>query len=339
MPTAIAIGLMPAVVLAAERALDPGRRAPGRGAGWYAAWGAAAGAVMSWLHPWQGVIMLLVLAGLAAWPGGPGPHRRAVLLAPAAGLTLPLAYYAGLARWDSAWHLSRELNDVAAPPLWAVVLALAPLAVPALAGLRTPGTQVAERALILWPTAALACLVALTAYPVHALGGLSLPLAILAVRGWRRLCLPALAGAAAVALITVPGTVYWAREFRRVAADRHNQQLYLSADEDDALDWVSRGPGGGVLAPPRLGEIVPEQTGRHTWVGHPSWTRDYGLRVSRATALFAGRMPARAARAFVRATGARVIVADCDSRADLAALLGPAIAATRRFGCVAVYTR
>src|SRR5215207_5084497 len=38
MPTAIAIGLMPAVVLTAERALDSGRRAPGRGAGWYAAW-------------------------------------------------------------------------------------------------------------------------------------------------------------------------------------------------------------------------------------------------------------------------------------------------------------
>ena len=68
----------------------------------------------------------------------------------------------------------------------------------------------AEQALIL-ARGLLAGLVALTAYPVHALGGLSLPLAILAVRGWRRLRLPAVAGAAAVALITVPGTVYWAR--------------------------------------------------------------------------------------------------------------------------------
>ena len=56
----------------------PGRQAPGRGAGWYAAWGAAAGSSCR-LHPWQ-VIMLLVLAGLAAWPGGPGARRRAVLL-------------------------------------------------------------------------------------------------------------------------------------------------------------------------------------------------------------------------------------------------------------------
>ena len=43
MPTAIAVGLMPAVVLAVERALDPARRAAGRGARWYAAWAAAAG--------------------------------------------------------------------------------------------------------------------------------------------------------------------------------------------------------------------------------------------------------------------------------------------------------
>jgi hypothetical protein len=339
MPTAIAIGLMPAVVLSAERALDPRRRAAGRGGRWYAAWGAAAGFAVSWLHPWQGVTMLLVLAGLAVWPGGAQARRRLVLLVPAAGLAIPLAYYAGLARWDSAWHLSRELNDVPAPPLWALILALAPLVLPALAGLRRPGTEIAERALVLWPLASLAGLVALTAYPIHALGGMSLPLAVLAVRGWRRLRLPAVAGVAAIALITVPGTAFWAREFRIVASEHPNQQLYLTDAEGDALRWLSRhGPPGGVLAPPRLGEAVPGQTGRHTWVGHPSWTRHYGLRASRARALFGGRMPARGARAFVRATGAKLIVSDCASRGDLAALLGPVIAARRRFGCVAVYT-
>ena len=78
--------------------------------------------------------MLLVLAGLAAWPGGPDARRRLILIVPAAGLAVPLAYYAGLARWDSAWDLSQRLNDVAPPPVWAVVLAVGPLAVPALAG-------------------------------------------------------------------------------------------------------------------------------------------------------------------------------------------------------------
>jgi hypothetical protein len=339
LPTSIAIGLMPAVVLTAERALCPERRGAGRGGGWYAAWGATAGVAISWLHPWQGVIMLLVLAGLAAWPGGAGARRRLFLLVPAAGLALPLAYYAGLAHWDSAWRLSRELNDVSPPPIWALVLALAPLALPALAGLRRPGTEVAERALVLWPVASLAGLVALTAYPIHALGGMSLPLAVLAVRGWRRLRLPAVAGAAAIALLTVPGAAFWAREFRIAVSEHPNQQLYLTASEDDALGWLSRNaPAGGVLAPPRLGEAVPERTGRHTWVGHPSWTSDYALRVSRATALFAGRMPAPTARAFVRSTGARLIVSDCASRPGLRALLGPAVVASRRFGCVAVYT-
>ena len=73
-------------------------------------------------------------------------------------------------------------------------------------------------------------------------------------------------------------------------------------------------------------------------MGHPSWTSDYDGRVRRATALFAGRMSAQAARAFVRATGARVLVSDCTSRADLPTLLGPTLAARRNFGCVAVYT-
>ena len=172
--------------------------------------------------------MLLVLAGLAAWPGGPDARRRLILIVPAAGLAVPLAYYAGLARWDSAWDLSQRLNDVAPPPVWAVVLAVGPLAVPAVAGLRRPGTAVAERALILWPAASLAGLVALASYPIHALGGLSLPLAVLAVRGWRRLRLPAVAGAAAIVLMTVPGAAYWARQFRIVASEHPNQQLYLT---------------------------------------------------------------------------------------------------------------
>ena len=160
----------------------------------------------------------------------------------------------------------------------------------------------AEQALILWPAASLAGLVALTAYPVHALGGLSLPLAILAVRGWRRLRLPAVAGAAAVALITVPGTVYWAREFRSVAADRHNQQLYLSADEDDALDWVSRGRAAACWRRPGSGDRPG--TNRAPHLGRsPLLDPRLRPRVSRATALFDGRMPARRPRVRSRHRG------------------------------------
>jgi hypothetical protein len=43
------------------------------------------------------------------------------------------------------------------------------------------------------------------------------------------------------------------------------------------------------------------------------------------------------ARAFVRSTGARYVLSDCDYRADLARPLRPMLASVRRFGCASVY--
>ena len=68
MPTAIAIGSCRRWCWRSSGRSTRGGRPPGgarkRGVG------RRGRVVMSWLHPWQGVIMLLVLAGLAAWPGG-----------------------------------------------------------------------------------------------------------------------------------------------------------------------------------------------------------------------------------------------------------------------------
>jgi hypothetical protein len=44
-----------------------------------------------------------------------------------------------------------------------------------------------------------------------------------------------------------------------------------------------------------------------------------------------------AARAFVRSTGARFVLQDCESRGDLSTALGPMVTSTRRFGCATVY--
>ena len=60
---------MPVVVLLVERALR------GKPAG-ALAFAAATAAMVSWLHPWQGVTLALVLGGLAGWPGQlPGAGR------------------------------------------------------------------------------------------------------------------------------------------------------------------------------------------------------------------------------------------------------------------------
>ncbi len=71
--TAIAIGLIPVTLGLVERARAPkSGRAPlvSRGA-------AAAALVISWIHPWQGVTTILILVGLAAWPGAQKGRRIA----------------------------------------------------------------------------------------------------------------------------------------------------------------------------------------------------------------------------------------------------------------------
>jgi len=335
LPTVVAIGLMPLTVLAVERGLrGAGERDAPIGWRWLAL-AAGLGALASWLHPWQGVALALVLAGLAVFPGQ--ARRRAALALPAAGLLAPLAYYWLLARYDVAWDLSSRVNEIGRPPLWIVAAALVPLAIPAVYGLRRPGEDLVERALVLWIAASLASYAFLPPFPPHALGGLALPLGVLAVRGWERLRAPAWVAAIAVAAMVAPGAAYVARELDR-AADSPVQQLWLAEDEADALrDVRERAPAGGVLAPFPLAAAVPSQTGRPVWMGHLSWTPRFYERAREAEALFAGEMGAALARAFVRDTGARVVVSDCRGGPDLRTVLGPMVAAVRRHGCATVY--
>ena len=53
--------------------------------------------------------------------------------------------------------------------------------------------------------------------------------------------------------------------------------------------------------------------------------------------LFGGYMHPHQAQAFVLASGARFVVANCRSHARLGRLLAPIVHSVHRFGCVAVY--
>jgi hypothetical protein len=92
-----------------------------------------------------------------------------------------------------------------------------------------------------------------------------------------------------------------------------------------------------VIARFYLGQAVPGLSGRHTYVGHPVWTPDFGERVLEAEDLVSGSMPAAETRALVTRTGAAFVVQDCDARKDLTATLGPLVRRTHRFGCATVY--
>ncbi|HWE15325.1 MAG TPA: hypothetical protein VG365_17505 [Solirubrobacteraceae bacterium] len=339
--SALGLALVPTTLLAVDRALDrrrvtaPARRTLGgrveRGP---LILGAVAALLASWLHPWQGITLIVIFVGLAVW----SRLRHAIPLAvPAIGAALPLAYYYLLSHHDAAWHLASRYEAI--PRLSAPVLlaGLGPLALIALLGVRRPGDVLVERALPLWVAGCFVTYFANDAFAAHAFQGLSFPWAILAVRGWGRLRLPAALGVVAVALVTIPGLVYDGRKFARTANSR-TVQYYLTAGDAAALDWVqNHAPPGGVLAPTPFAAVVPAQTGRAVWVGHGYWSHDYPVQARQADRLFGGRMAPAVARRFVAGTGASILVSDCRHRADLARPLRPLLGSVRRFGCARVY--
>jgi len=308
------------------------RRAGGRGPWPYLVRTGLTGMIVSWLHPWQGITLLVILGGLWAWSRFDRAHL--ILAAPAALTALPLAYFAVLTRTDSAWAQFSRPNDFAHVGLWfALGFAPAVLAIPAM---RRRGAEldVQERLLRLWPVAALAVYAALhTGWIYQALAGMTLPLAILVVRSLRGLRLPRPVVALALAAVTLPGMVFLARSLALTAGDH----FFAPADRA-ALHFLERSQRPGpVLAPQRIGQAVPAFSGRSTWVGHYQWTPDYGARRARAEALFAGTMAPQEARRVVVESGVAFLLAGCGTRADLRPALGPLITGMRRIGCATVY--
>jgi hypothetical protein len=129
--TAIAVFLMPLVLLAYER----GRLG----------WAASGAFLVSWLQPWQGATLAFIVIAVGGWRLARGPERpssRATLVFLAA-VAVPAVYYFALSRLDPAWELAGRSNAAGAMPewswpWWAVVLTLAPLAAPAALAYRLP---------------------------------------------------------------------------------------------------------------------------------------------------------------------------------------------------------
>jgi hypothetical protein len=328
--TAVAVGLMPVFLLAVERLLaGGGRRALLVAAG--------SGLLVSWVHPWQGMVLLGIAFGIAAWCG---PRRTVRALAlPVIATALPLAYFAVLAQIDRAWGEGSE--NAASPHYWQMlIVALGPFVAFGVAGAieRRPLREldVQERMLLLWPVATLLVFGLLDrTFYFNVLSGLTIPLAILAVRAGRRL--PRWLALAAVALATLPGLVNLVYEYRDgIGAD--NSPRYLDAGEADALRFLDDSPrAGGVLTRAYLGQAVPAHSGRRTYVGHEVWTPDFRSRVIASERLFDGTSTPAQARALVREAGVAFVVQDCIVRRDLTEALGPLVLRTHRFGCATVY--
>lgn len=310
------------------------------------------GGLASWLHPWQGAVLILVIAGAELLvPTQPqwSEHRpqRRRLARPAlvlVAIALPLAYYALLDDSDPTWALA-ERSLTGGVPAWQVLLMLAPLVAPALLAYRIRPRSFTAAAVRVWPPAAFAVYLACEHgggdEPAHALLGISVPLAILAVEGVSTVRWPpvtprrTLAWLAVLAL-TVPQTVSELTDKWRLVRPSSTP---TTRNDWQAVNYLARvAQPGGVLAGFPLGRYIPAETGRRTYIGDMFWSEPQPQqRQVEVARLLAGRMPPPQAERFVDGTGARFLLADCSTRANLARELGPIIQSTHRFGCATVY--
>jgi hypothetical protein len=342
--TALAMGLMAFSVLGTERIIESSESgSASRRSLWRTvAWTGAAAALSSWLHPWQGATLVLMIASLSAW----ARFRRPVwpLSVVAAAALLPIVYYWVLPRIDPAWAIANRQNSLPWPPVWPIAVALGPLALCALLGVPLRPRTAGERLLILWPAVAVVTYVLVRSYPFHAMNAVTLPLAVLAVRAWPRLtrfrglhplpCRWALA-LAAVGAVCVPGVVFSWRSLH--AAFRSPTPAYLlTATQRQALEWLqSHGKPGGVASEQIIGATVPVYTDRASWLGSDVWTRDSRKRNRLITRILTNMLPAKAARSALLHTGASYLLLTCSDHLP-ARDLPPGARLAARFGCVRV---
>ena len=270
-----------------------------------------------------------------------------VLAAAVGGTAIPLLYYAVLVKTDVSWNLAQQASKHSFP-FWSIPIAIAPLLVPALVAYRRPPATFLAAATRGWPVAAFALFLlsgtGLGATPLHAFQGITIPLAVLAVEGiqmlgWRRLPRRMLIGTALVALFTIPAMVYEIGEARINVAPAPGNSNFITRDERDALDYLARDrEAGGVLTSYYLGDAVPGFTGRRTYVGDCLWSEPdcWGRSVNTGW-LFGGTADPAHAQSFVLGTGARFVLADCGTTADMRELLGSIVRSEHTFGCASVY--
>ena len=352
--TAIAVGLMPVFLIAVELLLaSPREGEPPSRRRRLIFLAAVAGALVSWLHPWQGATLLVAVGGLVLLRT---PRRRySVLVLPVVATVLPLAYGVLLARYDPIWSsFQTKTMGTGTQPWWALLAVFAPLGVFSALGLRRPRCD-RELLVVLWIVATAAVYFVIPEFPPHALAGLPLPLAVLAVRGWERASgrasrrLPArlrdapwiaVAGAAvAVAALTVPAAVNHASDERdqvTAPADGFVHQLIeLPSGAAAAVSYLSaRAERGAVLAPLGPSMSIPGLTGRRVYDGHLMWQpSSHG---ERAAEFFAPGTGPGARRALLSGSGIRFVVAGCGTPLS-AAQLAPLARPVKRLGCATVF--
>lgn len=315
------------------------------------------GGLASTLHPWQGETMILLVLGaelvrwrdLRLWWRSRQYHRLALPLLTVSLTGIPLLYYLLLGHLDISWTLARAASKHAFS-LGSIALGAAPLAILAILGYRGRPESFLELVLRVWAPAALLIYVlsatGLSATPLHAFNGITIPLAVLAVRGvsrtpqLRSLPYGRWIGIAAIAVGVIPANAYALQSAHVFVDPTLGNANFITKDERAALNYLAHDKDpGGVMAQFYLGEVIPARTGRRTFVGDCLWSEPGCMpRSITADGLFEGQLSRAQSRAFVRQSGARFLLKSCSSQTvDLTAILGPMVSAVRHFGCATVY--
>lgn len=343
---ATAIFLVPLLLLATERARNSGNRR-------LLALCAIGALYVTWLQPWQGAELLIIIAATELWRwwrNGERPHWPLAWI----GLigSLPAFYYAIIERTDPAWELYGRENRAHVNPIWdwslpTVALALAPLGIPALIALRNRADSWQATAVRIWPIAVLLVYLQPSGtFPFHSVQGLTVPLAVLAVQAFtvnrpRWLPRPRWWWVLPVLLVlTVPGTAHRLQ----IARDSIKGKIFpfeFQDGERQALAWLERDPTpGAVLTDRYAGLLVPAYARREAYVGTPPLTPRFERRNNGMTAILLGLSTPARAREFVNRSGTRFIFEACagwkGGSPDLMPLIGPLVERRLRFGCAQV---
>ena len=316
---------------------------------------AACGVLASWLHPWQGETLILIIGMTECllWlRSGRRPAKRTLALAlmTVIATLLPLLYYVALAHLDPQWGLAR----VGSKHLYSVVPlleALAPLLLASAPAYRRWPEHFLPVAVRLWlPAAAVVFVVSesgLSATPLHAFAGITIPLSILSVEGVMSVIGRWLSARAAVAwllvaAVTVPTSIAELKGAPPYISPSLKNANFIAREDRDALRYLAgaREPGG-VFTRAYLGLITPPLTGRHTYLGTCQWSEPgCPARTQIVHNVFqTPGVTAAAIRAAVLATHARFVLnSTCTmSGKDLDGALAPISSAVIHFGCATVY--
>ena len=337
---------------------------------------------VSWLQPWQGSLLLgmIVLGELVAWRAlevgdrFPARPRIGLVLTTCLAGAAPLAYYAVMGAIDDSWRINglQANHYLSGISWWTPLFVLWPLLIAAVPAVIKRPASFTDIAIRLWPPLAIAQMFAIAITGVgntaqHALKGISIPLAILAVQGAAptikklRPALAALVSVSLIALLTIPGAYYQVKDQSHEMNPLGRGGYFIHPSEVAALDYLASAPRqGGVVSSSTLGSMVPWRTGRQTWVGHETWTPRFQSRSQFMEVLLGGVLPywkpAADPAEFAKWTGAAYLVDDCyhsDQRrfnrafalkthtgnhvTTLSEQLKPVTASVHKFDCATVY--